>query len=275
MRRAKARHSATSRSPRPSPRACGSTSSSRSRATESPTRACRTRSPGPAVQFGDPGRLPRVAAFREVGDDPGSQRLVAAVPAVLLCVQRRVPLHHPAEVPGPGRAEHERGGQAPPLRDLPDGSHRLDQPLLLGLGELAQQCADLLGRALVQHAEAPAGHGQRDDPAARVGRGTLPGDQAVGLEPGEDPAQVSGVDVYQAAQRADLVHGTVLGQLEQHPGLGERVRRAQVPAAEQADQVGVDPVELTHGPDSPVAHGPGDRWSSGGGPCAGRPGDGI
>ena len=158
-----------------------------------------------AIQFGDPAGLAGVGAPRVVRHDPGHQRLVAGVPAVLLRVQRAVALHHPAEIAGPRGAQHERGRAVPRPGDLPDRGHRRGQPLLLGLGELVEQRADLLRGTLVQAAEGVLpGAGQRDDPAAGVGVRAPPGDQAVRLEPGQDPAQVPGVDVDGAAQRADL-----------------------------------------------------------------------
>jgi hypothetical protein len=45
---------------------------------------------------------------------------------------------------------------------------------------------------------------QPDDLAARVYGRTLPGDQAVGLEPGQDAAQVTRVDVDRAPQVGHL-----------------------------------------------------------------------
>ena len=51
----------------------------------------------------------------------------------------------------------------------------------------------------------------------------------------------------------------LLGQLEQQPGLGQRVGRVQVAAAQQADHVRVGAVELTDRPDPPGTDGPGSR----------------
>src|SRR5580765_41565 len=53
-----------------------------------------------AVAFGDPAALAlRVEVLEEVLDDPGDQRLEARAPAVLLVVEHRVALRHPAHVP--------------------------------------------------------------------------------------------------------------------------------------------------------------------------------
>src|SRR4029077_11378043 len=61
----------------------------------------------------------------------------------------------------------------------------------------------------------------------------------------QDATQVARVDVDDAPQVRDLA-GLALGELEQDPGLGERVGRIQVLAAQQADRVRVEPVERSH-----------------------------
>ena len=75
-----------------------------------------------------------------------------------------------------------------------------------------------------------------------MGRGRAD-DQAVGLEAGQHPAQVPGVEAEVAAQRGHLGAVAGVGQLEDHPGFGQRVRRAQQPVGEHADDAGVEPVE--------------------------------
>src|ERR1035438_6482612 len=147
-----------------------------------------------AVQFGNPGRLARRAGTsRVVRDDPGDECLVAAVPSVILRVKRAIAVHHPAQVARAGRPEHEGGGPRGSLDDLPDGRHRSGQPPLAVLGEGGQQRADLVIGAAIQHPERfPARLGQGDDLAAAVRRRAFAADQGVGLEPGQDAAQVAG-----------------------------------------------------------------------------------
>ena len=72
------------------------------------------------------------------------------------------------------------------------------------------------------------------DLAAAVGRRALARDEAAALQPGEEPAEVAGVDPHPAAQ-VDDVEPLVLGQLEQHARLAERVRRVEVARLEQPE----------------------------------------
>src|ERR1051325_3724685 len=67
-----------------------------------------------AVHLGDPATLaPGIVLRAELG-----------VPAVLLRVQRAVPLHDPAEVPGPGLAQDDARGLAGRLQRALDLLHR-------------------------------------------------------------------------------------------------------------------------------------------------------
>jgi hypothetical protein len=70
-------------------------------------------------------------------------------------------------------------------------------------------------------------------------------DEPVGFEPAEDPAEVAGVEPQQPAQlgRGHLI---AMRQLEQHAGLGERVRRAEDTGLEHADHARVEAVELAY-----------------------------
>ena len=99
--------------------------------------------------------------------------------------------------------------------DLP---HRGQEPVAV---HAVEQGADLPDGPDVQlgRGGAPAG-GETDLLAARVAVGPGAGDQAVGLEPGQHPAEVAGVDVEDAPQVRDG-RDLTLRQLEQQPRLGE------------------------------------------------------
>src|SRR5437660_682879 len=91
-----------------------------------------------AMALGDPAPLALgVEVIDESGDDAGHERLEVLVPAVLLGVQRAVPLDHPAHVAGAWLTQHAVAGARGRLaeREL-DGAHRLDQALLLGSGQV-------------------------------------------------------------------------------------------------------------------------------------------
>jgi hypothetical protein len=94
-----------------------------------------------------------------------------------------------------------------------------------------------------------AGRREPDDLPPAVGRRPLAGGQPVGGEPVQDPAEVSGVEVQVAAQ-VQGVDRLALGQLEEDPRLGQRVRRVEQAAAEQPEHVGVEaaePADRRHG----------------------------
>jgi hypothetical protein len=189
-----------------------------------------------------------------VGDDLCHQGLEGRVPAVPGRVQGAVPLHHPAQVAGHGRPEHERGGRWRRADDLPDAGHGRGQAPPAVRGEAGEQGADLGARPGVEvRLGGPAGAGQADDLTPPVERGAGPGHQPVGLEPGQQPAQVAGIDVEPPAQVSGLGL-PVPRQLEQDPGFGERVGRVQQPLPEQPDHVGVEAVELAHGRYLAVGH---------------------
>jgi hypothetical protein len=96
----------------------------------------------------------------------------------------------------------------------------------------------------------------RADPAARVLLGGPAPYEPLLLEAGEDSAQVAGVDGHCVAQHAD-VERLGLGQLVQHPRLGEGVIGAQQALVEHPDHPGVEAVER---PDGVHAVGRGGRF---------------
>ena len=111
-----------------------------------------------AVDLGDPGRLGiRVPVVHVVRDDPGHQGLVRAVPAELLRVHRRVPLHHPAHVARPGCPEQVPARPRRLGEGLGDHAHGIEQPTPVLVAQAGQHVAGLLGRPGVQ---------PRDDGAA-------------------------------------------------------------------------------------------------------------
>ena len=73
-----------------------------------------------------------------------------------------------------------------------------------------------------------AGPGQADDLAAGVAGGAGLAHQPVRLEPGQDPAQVPGVEIQPAAHRRHL-HLVLAGQFEDDPRLGHGVGGVQQP----------------------------------------------
>ena len=215
---------------------------------------------GHAVHLGDPGRFSvGIPVLGVVRDDPGHQGLVRLVPAELLRVHRPVPLDHPAHVTRARRPEQVAARPRRPGEGLGDRVHRLEQPAPVAIAEAGQHVAGLVGRPGVEpRHDIAAAAGQLDDLPPSVGGRTLPGDQLVRLEPGQDPAQVARVDVDRAAQVGDLA-GVALRQLEQQPRLGERVRGVQVLAPQQPDHVGVEAVEPAHRGHRRVVRGPGCR----------------
>ena len=109
----------------------------------------------------------------------------------------------------------------------------------------SSRASGLLGRAPVEDRERLAARRrQAHDLAPPVGRRALAGDQAAPLQPPEQAAQVARVDPHPRPQVGDL-DALLLGELEQHAALGERVRRVEQTGAEQL-QLGR--VEAAEGP---------------------------
>ena len=156
----------------------------------------------PAVALGDPAGLARrVELFDEARGDVRHQRLEAHVPAVLLRIQRAVARHHPADVAGAVRAQHEGAGLGARAEQRFDARHRRQQLLLLRVAQRGEQGRHLVLRAAVQRREgAPAGGADRQPHLARVGRRAAGLDQPALLEAAQQPAQVAGVEVERARQ---------------------------------------------------------------------------
>ena len=195
-----------------------------------------------AVELGDPrGLACRVLRLGEAGDDPGHEDLEAAVPAVLVRVQPPVALDDPAEVAGARRAEDD-GGRCRRVEQPPHLAQRGREPVAV---DPVEPRLRLLGRAPVEDRERLAARRrQAHDLAPPVGRRALAGDQAAPLQPPEQAAQVARVDPHPRPQVGDL-DALLLGELEQHAALGERVRRVEQTGAEQL-QLGR--VEAAEGP---------------------------
>jgi hypothetical protein len=176
---------------------------------------------------------------------------------VRLLVELAVALHHPAQFAGQRRAQRH---QRRPLRlgsrqQSCDRIHRAEQPLPLDVAQASEQHGYLVGRPPIEVApDLAAGVGEGDQLPPRIGRGALADDQSGVLELREDPAEVAGVEPEVAPQRGHL--GPIaLRQLEDHPGLGQRVRRVQQPVLQYADHTGVEAVERTDGVDLRVGVG--------------------
>ena len=184
--------------------------------------------------------------LHELADGARSERLDVGVPAVLGGVQRAVPLDDPAVVAGLGLAQHGRRRAWRVAQQLANRGHRRDETALLTLAEPTDQAADLLGRAAVEHRELGSAEiGELHELATGVARRAPAGDQSLRLEAREHAAQVARVDPERATH---LSHLTLvdLGELEQHPSLGQRVRRLDDTVVEHADHARVEPVEGAH-----------------------------
>ncbi len=181
--------------------------------------------------------------LHELADRASGQRLDVRVPAVLGGVQRAMPLDDPAVVAGLGLAQDGRRRRWRVAEKLANGGHRRHEAALLALAEPADHLADLLGRAAVEHRElGPAQIGELHQlPTGVAGRAPA-GDQSLRLEAREHAAEVPRVDTERATH---LSHLTLvdLGELEQHPSLGQRVRRLDDTVVEHADHARVEPVE--------------------------------
>ena len=81
-----------------------------------------------------------------------------------------------------------------------------------------------------------------------VGRRGAPAEEAARLEPSQDPAQIAGVEAEVAAQIGGG-RRVAVGELVEHPHLGEREGAVEVVVAERADPAGVEAVEGADGVD--------------------------
>ena len=217
-----------------------------------------------AIALGDPAPLALgVEVIDESGDDAGHERLEVLVPAVLLGVQRAVPLDHPAHVAGAWLTQQAVAGARGRLaeREL-DGAHRLDQALLLGSGQVVEHGADLLTRAGLERRESGlATRREAQQLLAPVALGPPSLEQAAFEEAAQDAAQITQVQVELAGQ---LAGGGVLavGQLVQHAHLGQREGTVQVVAPQDADAPGIQTIEAAHGIHGTleVVSGVGGHW---------------
>ena len=134
----------------------------------------------------------------ELGGDLRHEPLEARVPAVLARVQHPVTLDQPAEVAGLGAADRHR---------VPLGLERALELLHRGdrggrVRSLVEQRPDLLAGGLVQRrVRVLAVAGQLDELFAAVGGEGQAVDQAVGLEPLQQAAQLTAVHRGPALER--------------------------------------------------------------------------
>ncbi len=135
-----------------------------------------------------------------------------------------------------GRGAHQQVG----------GRQRLGQAVALAGGERGDQTPGeaLRARLEVLPRRAALGGGHRQAPTP-VGRVRPDGDQAVVLQPGQDPAEVPGVQTETVAQLAD--RGAVRTDLVQDPRHPEGAAGAQERLVEHADALGVRAVEPAQG----------------------------
>ena len=86
---------------------------------------------------------------------------------------------------------------------------------------------------------------QTNDVTAPIGRRRFAFDEAVGDKPGQDAAQIPGIQVELAAQ---IRHGLLVAvrQLEQHPSLGQPEGGARQLGPQQPKDAGVEAVELSN-----------------------------
>ena len=233
----------------PMPRASGSTSRRRSAAVLVVAARAEHAAGGLAGDLGDPGALARgVAPLQVLGDDPGDERLEARVEAVLGRVQRRRGAGSPSRSrPRAVRAGRTSAGARPAVPGVLERLHGGQHAPLVGVREALEQ---LRGsprsseRRARSNTAAPAAVRLTSWRRASVSR--LPaGDEPVGLEAGEQPAQVAGVEVERAAEVGDRRHRP-LPELVQHARLGERVRRPEQAGPEHPEPPRVEAVERAH-----------------------------
>ena len=169
-------------------------------------------------------------------------------PAVLLRVQLAVALHDPAEVAGARGAQDDH---APAAARGPGAAAR----------RRARRRAGAARRRRGARARAPSCSAERRSSSAKAARPSAVScatwrrpsvaerSRATSpppLQPGEQPAEVAGVDPHAAAQ-VDDVEPLVLAQLEQHARLAERVRRVEVARLEQPELPGEEAAEVPDG----------------------------
>ncbi len=204
-----------------------------------------------AVDLGDPGSV----------GAPGRSRRRSARPAARSSSPTRTRGHtepHGAPPASRGRRAAGRGLDPVLRRERPaHGGHRLERGRRVG--QPVEDLADLRGRALVERLEGiDPGAGELHPLRAAL---ALALQQPVALELGQQPAELSGVDVERRPQLSGLV--AARAELEQHPRLGQRVVRAQVAPAGEPHPRRVEAVELADGFDV-MCFGHLDSVSSGG-----------
>ena len=144
-----------------------------------------------------------VHTFTEVGDDPGDERLEAWHPS-----RARLRIGHRAVRP-PSRGRRARGDVARGRRHgalavehPPDPPHRRRRVRCADLRRAAQRADRSRPPAAcpVSVERPPPCVGEADQLATRIGCRRFPLDESVGDEPGQDPAQVAGVQIEVASQ---------------------------------------------------------------------------
>ena len=234
----------------PRPRALGSTSRIRSWAVSSSRSAAEHATGAGPVDLGDPRLLASWTVVGEIGgDDLGDEGLERDVPSVLVAVDLTMALDDPAEIPA---VEAAHGNEPLPVgtgivvEEVIEGVDRLPDPPPLIPAERFEQGADLRRRAAIElGGGAPSFRRQRQADVAPVDVGPLRRDEAGALQSGHDACEVARVHAEPSPQ-FDLLARLVVAataEFEQHPRLGQRVRRVEESGIEQPDDFGPSPVE--------------------------------
>src|SRR5215471_13254170 len=225
------------------PRAAGSTSRSRSRATSSESLTSK---------LGDPTAFAaRLKLAGKISNNLCAHAFELLAPAVFALIQDGVPLDHPAEVARLGGPQDHVGNARPPLRHQAlGGPQRADEIVLLRCRQPCQHGADVAIAAGLEWCERLAAVlGQCEKTLPRIGgRGLLP-DQLELLKAAQDPAQVASIEPELAR---DLGRGRARARLElvKHPRLGQRERAVEPSRMQHPDALGVETVEAAHGGDA-------------------------
>ena len=203
-----------------------------------------------AVALGDPaGFALRVEAIDEVGGDARHQRFEVHVPAVFLRIQRTVARDHPSDVARAVRSQQVRracSALGRVVEQASDEAERLQQLLLLRLGQRVQQCRNLASRAGIQRREStPTGGREAQVQMARIVLRASALHQAALLEAAQQAAQIAGIEI-ECTRELGRGRGLAMRKLPQQPRFGQREARMQQSFVQHADAARVEAVEGTH-----------------------------
>ena len=190
------------------------------------------------------GRRPHVVGL----DGTCLRRVEAGVEAAVQLGEVRVEAVLGVAVAGIDGVDPDHRRREEPLH-LP---HRRDESVALGLRErVEQRSGQGVAAPVEQGALGPTGLGQLRGAHPLVVVAGADGDQPVGLQGAQEPAQVAGVEVEAGAQPP---HVRPLTDLPQHARLAERAVTGQVLVVERADPLRDGAVEAPDPADGGIVH---------------------